>query len=362
MPRTNTYLQIKRPLGVKMYRCLPSFLVVLMFSFGVQAHHSMTHFEDAVTEMEGVLLDIHWRNPHVYFFLETEEANGEKKVWEMEAGTIYMIGRAGVTRDLFTVGERVRVAGNKSAVFEGKFWVENILTEEGSEILVVQNGAARWADELIGGRSSWTGEAFIKDEVASSGSGIFRVWSPPMRGSIEPRLTGAPANRLANIATDESKAAIETWDPFAFDDTCTLPGLPRVNHGPHPHQFSQDGENILLTSEEFYVTRTIHMNSGVDATEQPFSPLGYSTGHWENDNTLVVETSRINFPYLDLGGYGQSEQVSITERYVLDEADNRLDYEVVIQDPIMLNEPYIKTGVWTDIGEAINESYDCVPK
>ena len=33
---------------------------------------------------------------------------------------------------------------------------------------------------------------------------------------------------------------------------------------------------------------------------------------WEDERTLVVQTSRINFPYLNLSGAGQSEQVSGT--------------------------------------------------
>lgn len=331
-------------------------------AFTVQAHHSMTHFENAISEMEGVLVDISWRNPHVFFFVETEEPNGEKKVWELEAGTIYVLGRAGVTRDLFTIGERVRIAGNKSAIYDDKFWVENILTENGNEVLVVLNGEPRWNNELIGGSSSWTNEAFIQGDTAAKGEGFFRVWSPPIRGSLPSRLTGESIQPLAQIATETSKAAIPGWDPYAFDDACELPGLPRVNHGPHPHQFIQDGENILLLAEEFYLTRTIHMNTDLNPAEQPLSPLGFSVGHWQDENTLVVETSRINFPYLNLGGYGQSDQVHISERYVLNEEEDRMDYEVIIRDPIMLSSPYIKRDVWVDIGESINEEYDCIPK
>lgn len=344
-----------------MIRYLFAALVFLLGVMPLHAHHSMSHFEDATTEMEGVLVEVRWRNPHVFFFLETEEANGEKKTWEMEAGTIYVLGRAGVTRDLFTEGETVRVAGNKSSLYEDKFWVENILTENGNEVLVVLNGAPRWNDELIGGRVSWKDEAFIQGENAERGEGFFRVWSPPINANTASQLTGDPTNRLQDIATQASRAVRDAWDPYAFDDACELPGLPRVNHGPHPHQLSEDGENILLVSEEFYVTRTIHMSPNTDASEQPYSPLGYSVGRWQDENTLIVETSRINFPYMDLGGYGQSEQVRMTERYVLNEAENRMDYELIVRDPTMITEPFVKRGVWFDIGEAINESYDCVP-
>lgn len=51
----------------------------MIFAVGAQAHHSMTHYSSDVSEMEGVLVDLRWRNPHVYFFLETVEDNGEKK-------------------------------------------------------------------------------------------------------------------------------------------------------------------------------------------------------------------------------------------------------------------------------------------
>ncbi len=101
------------------------------------------------------------------------------------------------------------------------------------------------------------------------------------------------------------------------------------------------------------------MNSDANPKEQPYSHLGYSVGHWENENTLIVDTSRVNFPYLDLGGTGQSEQVTLNERYTLSEDETEMHYKVTIRDPIMLTQPYVKTGIWIDLGEAIDE-YDCL--
>lgn len=246
-----------------MFRFITSFLMVLMLSVGAQAHHSTTHFSPDVSEMQGVLVDLHWRNPHVVFYLETDEANGQTKTWEMEAGTIYMIGRAGVTRDLFTVGDTIRVAGNKSEVYDDKFWVENILTAEGIEVAVTAGDEPYFTNALVGGRDQWTNEAFVQNGPASEGNGIFRVWSPP-NGEFQTRLTGDPENNINQIATDAAREAGASFDPYAFDAACELPGMPRVNHGPHPHQFVEDGDNILLVAEEFYITRTIHMNSDVE--------------------------------------------------------------------------------------------------
>ncbi len=325
------------------------------------AHHSTAHFSNEVTEMEGTLVDLHWRNPHVYFFLETEEPNGEKKVWEMEAGTIYMIGRAGVTEDLFTVGESIRVAGNKSNQYPDKFWLTNVMGQNGQEILVVAGGRPLWTDEVIGGRRQWTNDAFLQAEANSgtTGEGIFRVWSPVVGES--PRIDGPPTNRIAQIATEQALAARESWDPYAFDDACEIPGMPRINDAPHPHQFIRDGENIILIGEEFFAPRTIHMNSDIDPETQPYSKFGFSVGRWLDENTLIVETSRIDYDRLDLSGIGQSNQTRVVEKYVLSEEERRMDYEVITTDPVMLKEPYVRRGVWMDLGETFDE-FDCTPK
>lgn len=216
------------------------FASMLLLSSGAHAHHSTTHFSIEFTEMEGTLVDIRWRNPHIYFALEIVEEDGETRIWEMEAGTIYTIGRGGVTREMFTVGDHVRVAGNRSTVYDDKFWLTNVLLPEGREVLVVARGTPRWTDEIVGGRGQWT--------------------------------------------------------------------------------------NVALS---------------------------------RNENTLIVDTSRVNFPFMTLGGIGQSEQMTMHERYTLSDDETQMHYKVTLRDPVMLTRPYVQTGIWIDLGEAIDE-YDCL--
>ena len=147
--------------------------------------------------MEGELVEVRWRNPHIYFFLETVEENGESKVWEMETGTIYMIGRAGVTRDMFTVGDTIRVAGHKSQAYPDMFWLKNVLLPNGREVVTVANSPPRWADEVTGGRSQWRNVALHKSETPSEGQGIFRVWSPAAPRSV-PDQFSTPTSSLCN--------------------------------------------------------------------------------------------------------------------------------------------------------------------
>jgi hypothetical protein len=73
-------------------------------------------------------------------------------------------------------------------------------------------------------------------------------------------------------------------------------------------------------------------NGGEDA---PKTLLGYSTGRWE-DNTLVVDTSRISSPYLNNRGVPLGGDARLVERFTLSVDRNRLDYELTVTDPEML--------------------------
>ena len=319
--------------------------------------------------MDGTLVEVRWRNPHIYFVIDVPQANGESKLWEMEAGTIYVLERAGVKREMFEVGDQIRVGGNVSNQFQDKFWLTNVLLPEGrvgagrTEVLTVANGTPRWTGEVVGGRAQWSTGGLWEPttEAERIDGGFFKVWSPPGPGGAT-AIRDPNSRPLNEIATEASLARFAEWDPYAFDDACELPGVPRVNYGPHPHQFIDNGDQILLVPEEFYVTRTFHLNSTVDPATQPLSPLGFSQAVWEDERTLVVTTTRVSFPYINLGGYGQSEHSVMVERFAMSEDEMRMDYHVTINDPVMLTAPYIFSGVWVALGEGMGDGiYDCTP-
>lgn len=340
-------------------RCCSLFFLAQTLLWGsASAHHSTSHYANEVSEIEGTLVEIRWRNPHVYFFLKENNEDGSRGVWELEAGTLYNIERAGITSGLFSVGDEVRIAGNKSNTYDDKFWLENMLAANGEEYIFVARSSPRWNQTAIGGRQGWTNTVLETDQSEEKRTGISRVWSPAAPGTeLAPGFTG---NSLRSVATEEALAGRGSWD-YSFDETCQAPGMPRANHSPHPHQFIDKGDTIEIFSEEFHQTRIVYMNNEIGAAKQPYSHLGYSTGAWQDENTLVIETNHINFPYMDLNGIRQSNQVSIQETYILNEDHSELEYTVVINDPIMLKEPYIKRGLWLDLNEKIDLEYRCVP-
>ncbi|MEE8249909.1 MAG: hypothetical protein V3R59_06720, partial [Gammaproteobacteria bacterium] len=88
------------------------------------------------------------------------------------------------------------------------------------------------------------------------------------------------------------------------------------------------------------------------------SLLGRSVGRWEGD-TLVVETTGINYPHFDKTGIPQTEAVRNDERFSVSADGSRLEYSVTVTDPAIFTEPVVltKTWVWRP-GEEL-QHYDC---
>jgi hypothetical protein len=68
--------------------------------------------------------------------------------------------------------------------------------------------------------------------------------------------------------------------------------------------------------------------------------LGYSIGHWEDNDTLVVESRGFNGrTWLDYVGHPSSEQLHVVEKYRRPDY-NTLAYEATIADPVMYTRPW----------------------
>ena len=306
------------------------FAVLFLLGFPAIAlgHHSRAEFTDKTIEVEGVLTDLVWKNPHVALFLDVEDENGEVQNWRIEGPTNPMgLAQIGVSSDLFKIGERLRVAGDVSSSRQALL-VTNALLVNGTEVIMNASTAPRWHGPHVGGSSS---QPPPKVEIATDNLGFFRVWHP----------VGNPMMMLKRFSyTEDALAARSEWD--LVDNPivrCEAPGMPGPIFHPHPLLFTDEGENIIGLRHGYFDTyRTIHMDDTLNAEDQRPSYLGFSKGRWEDENTLVIETTRINYPYFDFNGTTQSEDIKITERYSLSDNMTRLNFEVTIDDPVALSQ------------------------
>jgi hypothetical protein len=329
---------------------LPIFMASLAFTYPAIAHHSQAEFNtDTVLEMEGEIVAAYWRNPHVNFTLKTVNDAGEEEIWEMESGAWNALSRRGVAKDAVTAGDKVTVAVNPSTKRAFHSRLRNVLLASGAELVLLNNGEARWSDT----RYSAVQTASLgteNEDTSTSAGGLFQVWS--IKGGRR-----VPLDRKLPL-TESAKAAQAAWDPITQDPLllCNPPGMPPTMGNPYPMQFSQQGGNIIVHLEEFDNVRTIHMND--DAVPSTPNALGFSIGRWE-ENSLLVDTNNINYPYFNRVGVAQTKDVKTSERFTLSEDGLRLDYSLTITDPATLTEPVTwSTYYVAGLGEVI-KPYEC---
>ena len=176
---------------------------------------------------------------------------------------------------------------------------------------------------------------------------------PPMTpaGAVQFKLrkpygpaTGGGGNQAG--ATGEPPSSN---DPFI---TCDPLGFPRdlLAHAISSRGgtlFGSAPNRILIAYEQQRAWREIWMDGralpkAVDVKGAPESKYyGYSVGHWENDTTLVIDTTGVDErPWLDEAGHPRSASAHVQERYT------RLD-QYNLQLTVTIDDPKFYTKPWT---------------
>jgi hypothetical protein len=181
----------------------------------------------------------------------------------------------------------------------------------------------------------------------------------------------APANgRLPEYTPEGKKLASEmrsTWrrgQPFDswmdFDswDRCITRGLPAsmfpfmYNNG---MRIFQAPGVVALQMEMVHETRIIPTDGRPAISGRIHNWMGESRGHWENGNTLVVETTnfRPGPSATNIGTTGSppendtpvSEQASMVERFTMTGPDS-IVYEFTWTDPVVFTQPWSARLEW----------------
>jgi hypothetical protein len=91
--------------------------VVLQAGAGqVLAHHSFSATYDSSqrVEIEGVVKEFVWRNPHSFLRLDVTDKDGQTKTWALEWGSITQLSQSAMTRTTLKPGDRIIVGGEPS--------------------------------------------------------------------------------------------------------------------------------------------------------------------------------------------------------------------------------------------------------
>ena len=77
------------------------------------AHHSFTAAYDNTkrVEVEGVVKEFVWRNPHSFMRIDVTDKAGEVKTWALEWGSTNDLTQAQITRTTLKPGDKIIVTG-----------------------------------------------------------------------------------------------------------------------------------------------------------------------------------------------------------------------------------------------------------
>ena len=84
--------------------------------------------------------------------------------------------------------------------------------------------------------------------------------------------------------------------------------------------------------------------------------MGFSTGEWQG-HTLKVTTTHLKEGFLRRNGVARSDQATATEYFI--RHDNILTWTVIVDDPIYLEEPFIRNRSYNYSTEAQLLTYPC---
>jgi hypothetical protein len=322
------------------------------------AHHSFFGRFDTqrVVELEGEVTEVLWRNPHAYFSLRVDGV-----VWEIETSSLTVLKRLGIEEGMIRVGDRVRIAANPPTNAKKEMYARQVLLPDGRELLLNVNLQPRWTarDRAVGN------EALLMAREGNGSRpdlGIFRVWSHTRTiPRLFPEVTDPSIDINAYPLTPAARAQLAAFDRATDNPTanCVPKGMPTIMEAPYPIEFVklEDGD-IELKLEEYDLTRHIYMNPNVARELTQPTPLGDSVGRWEG-KSLVVTTTRIDWPYFSQLGIRQSADVTIVERFTPTADGSRLDYEMTVTDPATFTRPVVLQQYWLWLPSVTLLPYEC---
>lgn len=324
---------------------------LLLCPMAATAHHAFAGVFDmnTITEIEGEVTELLWRNPHVRFSVRTDDGD----TWDIETNSVSIIRRMDISPELLSVGDRIRVAGNPERRGELAMWTNHVLLADGRELVTRPGVEPHWSNEALGSSEVWLAYGTDARGTEAEAQGIFRVWSTHFNDIGRSLFHGDYP------LTSDAAAIRAAYDPIADNPTpgCTPKGMPWIMSQPYPMELAQVGETIELRTEEFDLVRVIDMRAGA-TTDRPPTLLGHSIGRWEGRD-LVVETRNISWRFFDSRGTQHSDALALVERFALSEDGSELNYTLTATDPATFTEPVTLSKQWVWRPGEVVRPFEC---
>ncbi len=335
---------------------------LLIMPLAATAHHGVSgQFDTSQTiEVSGLITRISLVNPHAYVYFDVTDEAGDVVNMRCELTSGSLLKRSGWTEEMFEIGSEITISGSPDRDDPTTCLINQI---------TFANGVTADRDSTFGddGSINVAERQITRDDGTPNIAGTWAMENAQDRSGPRPTatLTEAGMAAVADASPDQNPR---------FNCEITNLAMDWVFNG-MVNEIAQSDTEITLTYGFMDLARTIHL----DGSEMPadFTPsrAGYSTGVWDGD-TLVVTTTGFDEGWImaPLGGRAglvvddenggtedaerparpeppeggrrgpepakNSTELTVVERFSLNEDGTVLIREYAFTDPLYLEEPF----------------------
>ncbi len=108
-------------------------------------HHSeIAEFDpnDAVS-VTGTVVKVEWLNPHVWFYVDVEDEQGQITTWGFSTAPPGALMRRGITKDAFQIGAVINVEGSRARDGSNNASGRRVTFPDGRNVLTATNEGGR---------------------------------------------------------------------------------------------------------------------------------------------------------------------------------------------------------------------------
>lgn len=288
---------------------------------GIQAanaHHAFSADYEAGKEgtVEGVIVEVIYRNPHARYYLDVSNADGTTETWDLQTMNLIALGRSGWKKDTLNVGDKVKVSGTLGRDDARKMYMEVITFSDGRMVSPTRGMIESLPQQKGEGEQSEGFVASLPPGAVNPDARLFGEWTvvtsgiPSVRGgntyvhlTIEEQA-GEPSAYIYNgpvpIRIDGSRFEVDFDWASGFDKEFLSTFRGRINDdGQLEGDFVNHGAarftRVILDDGKFTATRT---NNHSEVPDLPPSPVDLSgiyrraPGHWSAEKLTYAMTAR----------------------------------------------------------------------
>lgn len=319
-------------------------LVAAIVATPASAHHSFAAEFDAdkMGELEGVITQVRFSNPHVRYRIDIIRPDGTVEDWELQASSVTSLRGQNWFASTVKVGDTIKVSGQLGRNDSKKLFVRGMTLADGTGFGTASSQPARTVDRNAIDADPATDYSF----ELSSGDYPIDI-TGGWRQGYKFQVTVDDLQPKPMPFTAEGRRIFENTEKY--DDPalrCISLGLPRLFGNPYNMSIYDAGDHYLFLYVEHNSPRRIWMDGRTPPDNIPPTSNGYSVGRWENDKTLVIETTHLLSGWLDGSGLPMSGEGTRTiERIVFSDNNLSADRTMTIIDPLY-TQPLTRERGW----------------